>query len=550
MKRVFFVLVCLSVWLFALPPAIEKAIKRSGIPKSDLSIYIKEAGDGRRIVASLNTNKIRTPASVIKVLTTYAALSELGFDYRWPTQVYMSGRLKRGVLHGDLIVKGYGDPSLDSEDVEEMAQKVHAAGIRKITGAIVIDRSYFRVGSKNSSHFDENLYSPYNAMPDAMMFNRRVSTVCVIPNRNEVKKRDPDASYVLHNELKRVDKPCRGRYAWPQVKIEERGGVSHLHLKGTISKRCGKREICKVLTKPYKSFYYAFKSALKRHGTEVHGSMRLRKVPSRARLLFTHFSEPLEKIVSHTAKKSDNLYARHLLLLLGAKRYGAPATVEKGRRAVEEILKHIGAVGSEKLKIDNGSGLSRRARLSAKTLAGVLDHAYERYGMRWMKTLSIAGVDGTIKRRFRGTVVKANAWMKTGTLKRVKNIAGYVKSKQGVYYTVVIIANTAKGRWRASKLQNEIVIWLRTYKKGKRSKQKPMSVSLNGSGYYIQAGAFSKYPSEAYIKRLGTFSLPFSVKREERYKVLIGPYTNERQAREILKKVKERINVHAFIVRR
>ena len=152
------------------------------------------------------------------------------------------------------------------------------------------------------------------------------------------------------------------------------------------------------------------------------------------------------------------------MLILGAKPYGAPARLNKGRRAVESILRAKGALGFGELEIDNGCGLSRSAKLTAKLLAGMYAHAYERYGMRWMQTLSIAGVDGTIKKRFRGTPVKNRAWMKTGTLKRVKNIAGYVKSKAGKLYAVVILVHSHRGNWRASKLENDVIKWLVQYK--------------------------------------------------------------------------------------
>jgi len=555
--------------LYALPAGIESIIQHSGIPKSDLSIYMKEAGKSDRVVASLNASVTRKPASVIKVLTTYAAVLELGFDYRWPTQIYTAGRLKNGVLHGDLVVKGFGDPTLDWDDIEEIASKIKSRGIRKVTGSIVIDRSYFKVGTQNSSRFDQHPHSPYNAMPDAMMFNERVSTICVTPNKNSVTKKYPDGSYVIHNQLQRVNKPCRGRYSWPQVKVDDSKAVPEVWLKGKISKRCGNRNICKVVTKPYKSFYYALKDALEKEGVAVHGSMRLRKVPKNAKILFTHYSELLEKIISKTAKKSNNLYARHLLLFLGAKRYGAPATVEKGRRAVMEILREHHALGNGTLKIDNGSGLSRTAKLNAKILATMLDNAYERYGMRWMKTLSIAGVDGTIKRRFQGTKVRKRAWMKTGTLKRVKNIAGYVKSRKGKYYTVVIIVNTKKGRWRAAKLENDIIKWLVDYKgvgtkrvlapkpskknidtglnRANKQMQKRSASSTNEK-YYIQAVSLRHPPSDAYLERLRSFGLNFKVKEKEGYKVLIGPYQNETEARNVLRRVKKRISQNAFLV--
>lgn len=542
-------------WLYALPAGIETAIKRSGLPKKDVSIYIKEAGSSNHVVAALNADTTRTPASVIKVLSTYAAVLKLGFDYRWPTQFYVTGSLKNGVLHGDLVIKGFGDPTLNADDLDDIVSHIKAKGIRRVTGNIIIDRSFFKVGTKNSSHFDQNPYSPYNAMPDAMMFNERVSTICVAPNQNDVHKKHPDGSFVIHNQLQRVNKPCRGRYSWPLVKIDDSKAVPEVWLKGKISKRCGNRNICKVITKPYKSFYYALKDAMRNAGVQVNGNMRLRKVPSNARILFTHYSEPLEKIVSKTAKKSNNLYARHLLLFLGAKVYGAPATLEKGRRAVLKILQEHGALGSGTLHLDNGSGLSRTAKLNAKILAAVLDNAYERYGMRWMKTLSIAGVDGTIKKRFRGTVVRNRAWMKTGTLKRVKNIAGYVKSRNGRYYTVVIIVNTRYGRWKAAKLQNEIIKWLVTYK-GRGAAVRELLPSEKPAKkdhmlhYYVQAGSFSNAPDVSYLTRLKTFGLPYKVEKDAAYKVLIGPYGDEQKARDVLERVRGSINAQAFFLYR
>jgi D-alanyl-D-alanine carboxypeptidase/D-alanyl-D-alanine-endopeptidase (penicillin-binding protein 4) len=534
-----------TIWVWALPQGIEALISKVGVPQKDVSLYIKEAGEKGSVVASLNADKLRTPASVIKVLTTYAAVLKLGFDYRWPTQFYIRGKYRNGVLKGDLIVKGFGDPTLDAEDLDDIVSKIKAHGIRKIIGHIVIDRTYFKVSSKNSSHFDENPYSPYNAMPDAMMFNERVSTICVTPNKNSVTKKYPDRSYIVHNELKQVNKPCRGRYSWPHIKIDDSKRVPEVWLKGKISKRCGKREICRVVTKPYLSFFYALQEKLNASGISATGTMRLGKVPYDAQILFIHYSKPLEKIIAKTAKKSNNLYARHLLLFLGAKMYGAPATLQKGRRAVKAILRAHGVKGIDTVKIDNGSGLSRSAKLTAKVLANMLDDAYERYGMHWMKTLSIAGVDGTIKRRFRGTVVRKRAWMKTGTLKRVKNIAGYVKSKKGNYYTTVIIVNTRVGRWKAAQLQNEIIKWLVLHAPV-LTKVKTPKVDVSGE-YVIQAGVFTYEPSETYLSKIADMGYRYHVKHADEYKVLIGPFRHEAEAKEALGQIRQQISPQAFI---
>jgi len=555
-KKIFLSLLLISSWIYALPAGINAAINKSGIPKNDISIYIKEVGNSNRVVASLNADKVRTPASVIKVLSTYAAVLKLGFDYRWPTKFYMNGKVKSGVLHGDLLVKGFGDPTLSTKDLAGIVANIKAKGIRRITGNIVIDRSYFKVGTKDNSGFDQHTYSPYNAMPDAMMFNERISTICVSPKQNRVSKKVPDGSYRVVNNLKPVNKPCKGRYSWPSFKVDKSQKTTTVLLRGPISKKCGTRNLCQVITKPYKSFYYALKDALQKSGVVVNGGFRLNKISKNAKELFTHYSKPLEKIISKTAKKSNNLYARHLMLLLGAKMYGAPSTLSKGRQAVAYILKSRGALKQGSLHIDNGCGLSRSSKITAKILAGVYDHAYLKYGQRWMNTLSIAGVDGTIRRRFRGTVVRNRAWMKTGTLKRVKNIGGYVKSKNGRLYTVVILVNTKKGNWRASQLQNSIIKWLVTYK-GRGVVQKRASVntshsnalvSENTHSYYIQAGSFSHEPTRTYLSKLVSLGFSYKMESSGKYKVLVGPYSKESQARTALQKVRENLNSGAFLV--
>lgn len=557
------VFLIVSVWLMALPQGIEEAIRHSGIPKTDISMIVSEAGGKGKTVASLHPKQIRQPASVMKVLTLYAALLELGFDHRWKTAFYYTGEITGGTLRGDLIIKGYGDPTLSSEDIPKIIKALQQKGISRITGHIIIDRSYFHVGTVNSSHFDEYIYSPYNAMPDAMMFNERVSTVCIDPKAHALYKKDADASYEVIDQTVKVNKPCRGKYAWPLVKIIPDTVRPQVLLKGKLSQRCGERKICKVLTKPYLSFYYALKDQMKRAGISAPGSMRLSKLPAKAKLLFVHTSVPMEEILAKTAKESNNLYARHLLLYLGAKRYGAPATITKGRAAVREILRQHGALGAATPRIDNGSGLSRSARLDAQTLARVLDHAYAHYGRRWMELLSIAGVDGTIKKRFRGTVVKNRAWMKTGTLRRVKNIAGYVQSKGGKIYTVVILVNTTKGRWKAAKLQDEIITWLVRYKEAglpKREMDVPLTVLPEEESvvqapfslterYYIQAGAFSQPPPKAYLLKLEKMGLLYKVRCTDKYRVRVGPYVHKEDALEALRKIRQKVNAEAFLLK-
>jgi D-alanyl-D-alanine carboxypeptidase/D-alanyl-D-alanine-endopeptidase (penicillin-binding protein 4) len=448
----------------SIPDDLAQQISTIPINKNNYSIHI-QAVDDELPLASWQTYVKRSPASVIKLFTTYASVLELGFDYRWETKFFYTGRIKQGVLVGDLYVKASGDSTLSSEHLYDIASQVRAAGISKIRGNIIIDRTLFKVSSKNNSGFDKNLYSPYNAMPDAIMFNKRKSKVCITPHskRATIHKDVPDKSYKVVNKLRMVNGSCRKGRSWPKVRIKTNtSSRSTVYLTGKLSKRCGKRTICKVISMPHRAFYYALRSKLKEMGVHMTGSLKLKKVPSSAKYLFSHYSEPLEQVISTIAKKSDNLMARQLMLTLGAKRYAGPSTTSKSRKAIESILNRHYILEKGSTFIANGSGLSRSAKLSAKSLANLLHHGARTYGQRWMNTLAIAGVDGTIRRRFANSVVHGRAWMKTGTIKRVKNIAGYVEGASGRRYVVVVLVNDQYAYKYGAKLANKVIEWVVT----------------------------------------------------------------------------------------
>ncbi len=462
MYKIVFLLLAFATALSAsMSQKITEMISKNGIKPEQVSIMIRSAKTGN-ILSSINADTVRKPASVMKVLTTYSALLELGSGFKWPTKFYYHGSYKKGVIHGDLIIKAYGDPTLSSKDIPKIVRRLKAVGVKSITGDIVIDRGFFDVGNRISSGFDSHSFSEYNAMPDAMMFDDHLSTIIVKRNGNSVNayKSIQDRSYELINNIKASDKSCAGNRTWPRVLINTESLRPRVTLSGTISLKCSPRYIKKLVTHPYHSFYYALRAEMIRRGIPFHGRLQLAKTPGSARALFTHYAKPLLPIIAKTNKKSNNLYARHLMLLLGAKRYGAPATEKKGRDAVKAILGRFGLMKGSSTYLDNGCGLSRKSRITARILSGILQSANKKYGSKWRKALSIAGVDGTIRKRFKRTVAKGRAWMKTGTLKDAKNIAGYVLSKSSKRLYSVVIMYNGREKWKGSALQNQIINWL------------------------------------------------------------------------------------------
>ena len=454
-------MVLFTIQLFSdsIPFLLEERLQTIPLSPSSYSIQVQSLRN-QEVIASWRAHQVRTPASVIKLLTTYSSLLSLGYDYRWETKFYYTGRLKGGVLRGNLIIEASGDPTLKSSDLDEIVAQLKRAGIKRVLGKIVIDRSIFKVPNKNSSGFDKNVYSAYNAMPDAMMFNERMSQVSINCKRKgrraRVEKNIPDLSYKVVNKIRLVNGSCRGKRAWPKMTIRN----STMTFTGKISRRCGKRNYCKVITKPYLSFYYALKDKMKKSGISHRVKLKLQKKPKGAKYLFSHFSDRLEDVLSVVAKESNNLYARHLMLTLGAKIYGKPATIYKGREAIEKILRPYYILEEGKIFIDNGCGLSRVSKITAKSLTNLLDNAGKQYGQRWMNTLSIAGVDGTIKKRFQNSIVFNRAWMKTGTIKSVANIAGYVQGASGEMYIVVVLVNDPLSAKYGKKLANSVIEWV------------------------------------------------------------------------------------------
>jgi D-alanyl-D-alanine carboxypeptidase/D-alanyl-D-alanine-endopeptidase (penicillin-binding protein 4) len=448
----------------SLPYALENEISHIPINKTNYSIHI-QAVDSHLPVASWRTHVKRSPASVVKLLTTYSALLKLGFDYRWETKFLHTGHIKNGTLYGDVYVKASGDPTLETSDVYDIAYQLKLAGISHIKGNIVIDRTRFKVASKNNSGFDRNVHSPYNAMPDAIMFNKRKSTICITPQgkRAKVEKDVPDGSYKVVNKLQMVNGSCRAGRSWPKVSIKtNESSRSTVFLTGKLSKNCGTREVCKVISMPHRAFYYTLKDALKNENIKFTGTLKLKKVPSKAKYLFSHHSNSLEFVSSEINKKSDNLMARQLMLTMGAESYKGQSTLIKSRKAVESTLNQYHILQKGTTFIANGSGLSRSSKLTAQSLANLLDHAYKTYGYRWMNTLAVAGIDGTIKRRFQNSVAYGRAWMKTGTIKGVKNIAGYVEGASGQLYVVVVLVNDQYSRKYGAVLANSVIEWVAT----------------------------------------------------------------------------------------
>lgn len=441
----------LPAQLNSLPPTVKTALKKGGISASGMSVFVKAVNSPKPLLA-YKANTPRNPASVMKLLTTYAALGILGPDYRWPIEVYAVGNISGGVLNGDLVFKGYGYPQFQEADLRRLLQGVRAQGIQHIKGNLVFDNSAFKVSYQHPGRFDGQPTARYNAQPDALLFKERQG--CFVVNKGTGKARIdcPESSQIVKvkNNLKMTNGACRGL---PKMRVIPRGGRKiTVEFYGTYSRNCGQKRLFNV------GLFATTWKTWQSMGGSVQGGFLQGRTPPNARLVHTHYSKPLRDIIPTVNKKSNNVMARQLLLSIGHKQNGV-GTINGGVKAMRAWFASRGLHFPE-LRVENGSGLSRQSRVSAISIGKLLDDAYRSpYRNDFMRSLAVLGVDGTLKRRMKNTAVRGRGQFKTGTLRNVRGIAGYVKARDGQTYIVSVLHNDPKARSRALSAHDEVIKW-------------------------------------------------------------------------------------------
>jgi D-alanyl-D-alanine carboxypeptidase/D-alanyl-D-alanine-endopeptidase (penicillin-binding protein 4) len=428
-----------------LPQPVMAGLQRAHVPLSSISVVVEKVGDRTPILA-LNAGKPMMPASTMKLVTTYSGLSMLGPDYRWRTSAYADGTLDgNGVLHGNLYIQGTGDPKLVPEELIDLVQKIRKAGINGIDGALVLDKRYFDPSTRDLPPFDDDATAPYNVGPDPLLYAFKSLSFTLTPSPDGKVAIDvlPALSQLqIDNQMRAVNGPCRGDAAWvsPTITPQPNGTVV-ASFSGDYSMRCDPRTINVAVLDHSAFFAGGFLALWQQTGGTFAGTTREGAVPFGAKLVATHEGPVLSDIVRDINKFSNNTMARNLFLTIGAAEEKPPATPAKSARAIQEFLRRD-AVNMEYLTLDNGSGLSRDEHVTALSLADLLQRANASpVAQVFVESLPIAGVDGTMRNRLTNQGAGGNAHIKTGTLRDVRAIAGYVASSDGNSYVVVSLIN-------------------------------------------------------------------------------------------------------------
>jgi D-alanyl-D-alanine carboxypeptidase/D-alanyl-D-alanine-endopeptidase (penicillin-binding protein 4) len=445
----------------ALPPAVAQALAAARIPPSAVAVVVQEAGANRNLL-SVNASTPMNPASVMKLVTTYAALELLGPAYRWKTEVYASAPPTDGVLNGDLVLKGYGDPKLDLEAFWILLRALRGKGLREIRGDLILDRSFFEAEAGDPARFDGDPFRPYNVLPDALLVNyKSLRFLFYLENgavRIHVEPRPPALDVV--NVLRLADGSCpEGRAFRDLLKPTFEPARQRAIFAGQYRLSCGEKDLNVALLAPNDHVAGTMRQLWAETGGTWTGAARDGQAPAGALLLHSHDSPPLAEIVRDTNKFSNNISARHLFLTLGAEAAGPPGSTQKALAAVKGWMA-ARKMPAPELVIENGSGLSRAERVSAASLAGLLQAAWGSPVMpEFIASLPIAGLDGTMRRRLKNDGITGRAHIKTGLLTDARSMAGYVLDRNGRRVVVVMLVNDANAH-QAQPAMDALLRWV------------------------------------------------------------------------------------------
>lgn len=438
---------------------LEKKVKASGVPAKDLGLYVVESAGGKPVL-DVNAKVLMIPASISKVATASAVLDAFPPGTKFKTSLVSSGAVRDGSLKGDLYFKGGGDPSFVSENMWFLVNQFIRTGVKKIEGDIVVDDSYFDDVRFDESRQEERVDRAYDAPVGALSFNWNSINVYVRPGKPGDPARvflDPENSYT-----RLVNKAVTTGGETNTIAVDRENGKNGegdtLVVTGKIG--TGKNEVVvyKSITQPDLWSGHHLRSFLAQRGVTVTGKIRRGVAPKDVATLAEYESKAIEQVLSDMNKFSNNYVAEMLCKNLGA--FGkTPATLKAGMDRVRDHLKGLGLKEETEFHLTNPSGLNRENRITAEGMTKILQHLRHDFKVQpeFLVTLPIAGVDGTLKKRFVGS--RGERWVraKTGLLTGVVALAGYVGRPDGTVYTFAFIANSRTNEARLRQLFDE---WL------------------------------------------------------------------------------------------
>ncbi|QXI27088.1 D-alanyl-D-alanine carboxypeptidase/D-alanyl-D-alanine endopeptidase [Pseudomonas vanderleydeniana] len=444
----------------SLSPKVQQAIKANKLQDEALSLVMLPL-DGPGTPTVFNADVSVNPASTMKLITTYSALEMLGPNHQWKTEFYTDGTLSDGILNGNLYLKGGGDPKLNMEKLWLLMRDLRANGVTQVTGDLVLDRGFF-VPPQQTPEFDDDGNDenrPFLVKPDALLVNLKALRFVARNDSGKVlvSVEPPIASIHIDNQVKVINaKQCSGDVRYNPV--AQADGTTTVTVSGQLAEGCSSQTYLSLLDHPTYTAG-AVRAIWQELGGSIQGKDRQGTVPKDAKVLARAFSPDLAEIIRDINKYSNNTMAQQLFLSLGAKfRNDADGDDAKAaQRVIRQWLAQKG-ITAPHLVMENGSGLSRAERVSAREMASMLQAAWKSpYAAEFISSLPIAGMDGTMRKRLKHTAMSGEAHIKTGTLNTVRAIAGFSRDSNGTTWAVVAILNDPKP-WGASAVLDQVLL--------------------------------------------------------------------------------------------
>jgi serine-type D-Ala-D-Ala carboxypeptidase/endopeptidase (penicillin-binding protein 4) len=437
-------LICLALQAHAaahngLPPEVDAALQRAGVPADAMVAVVQEVGATEPRLAWQPQLPVN-PASLMKLVTTGAALDLLGPAWAWNTPVWIQGTTLNGVLDGNLVIKGTGDPKFVQERLWQVLRRVQQLGVREIRGDIVIDRSAFSLPPHNPAAFDAKPYSPQNTGPDALLLNYKSVQLTFTPDATRglavVSSEPPLAGVRIDHTVPLSNGPCGD---WRDALRPDFTDPLRMRFTGHYPAACPEQFWQVAYADPAGYNARVLAGLWREMGGKLVGRVREGPAPADAPS-FQVASPSLAEVVRDINKFSNNVMAQQLFLTLPIVQRGGTGTPEQARDLLRAWLAERFGDAARGAVIDNGSGLSRDGRLSAQLLARLLLAMYAGPSMpELMSSLPVSGVDGTLRRARNGAIGRAH--LKTGSLNGVVGVAGYVLSSGGRRYVLVAVIN-------------------------------------------------------------------------------------------------------------
>ncbi len=452
----------------SLPATVEQALKRAQIPLTAVAAYVQDIDGGRPLVAH-HAGKSMNPASTMKLLTTYAGLELLGPAYTWKTEAYAGGKLEDGVLQGDLILKGYGDPKLTLERFWLLLRRLRALGLREIRGNLLLDRSYFEAAEYDPAKFDAEPLRAYNVGPDALLLNFKAVRFQFVPDAERrtvtVIPEPKPAGLEFSAGVRATEGACGDWRAGIKADFQSNGGSARAFFTGSMPAACGERYWNAGLLAQPNYVYGVFRQLWEELGGTLAGSWKDGALPADAKLLATSESASNAELARDINKYSNNVMARQLFLTLSAEVLKQPGRSDRSAQVVQSWLAEK-KLDFPELVLENGSGLSRQERISAEHMGLLLLHAWRSAVMpELMSSLPLVAYDGTMRRRLRFESIAGQAHIKTGSLNDARTLAGYVLDQRGGRRVVVMFINHANAA-AGQPAQDALLQW--AYERGER----------------------------------------------------------------------------------